>query len=82
MGGERYDPEVTTRRGFLCGCRARTVAAFCTGEAGGLVAASGWRATGAFDAVALKELAEQTRKALAAMKPGDIEALRRRYGVG
>jgi hypothetical protein len=53
----------------------------CTREAGGLLAASGRRATRTFDAVTLKNLAEQTREALAAMKPSDVEALRRRYGI-
>ena len=73
---------MTTRRRFLWVCGASTAGTFWTGEARGLVLASSWRGTGAFDAVTLMKLAEETRVALAALKPREVEVLRVRYGTG
>ena len=73
---------MTTRRTFLWACGAATAGTFGTGGADRVVAASGWRATSAFDAVTLKELAEQTREVLATMTPREEQELRMRYGIG
>lgn len=80
--GSATIPEVTTRRGFIWACGASTAAILCTGEAGELLAEIGRRATGFFDAVTLKTLAEQTRQVLATMTPREEHELRVRYGVG
>lgn len=51
----------------------------CTRDAGNALAA--WRSGSLFSPAELKELAEQTRQALAAMTPDEEMALRSRYGL-
>jgi hypothetical protein len=56
----------------------------CTGDAGGLLAASGWRSEVVSPAVAVisMNLAEQTRQVLATLTPREEQELRVRYGIG
>jgi hypothetical protein len=87
----RYTFAVTTRRGFLWLCGASSTA-------GALLANTelieprvltcvegGGQAIGVMppaDTIITPGLAEQTRKALAALTPREVEALRKRYGIG
>jgi hypothetical protein len=52
-----------------------------TGDAGRLLAASGWRTNDLLSGPEMRKLAEQTRQTLAALTPSEVEDLRRRYGI-